>query len=364
MASIERRDHGGHSTFRVVWREHGQKQYETFPDHDSAVRFRGLVDAAGQRWPDGWVPHEGWEEPVQIGTTLDEWAPRAIGLRTGANARTRHDYLRDYTKHVSPVLGSTQLSELDSEKCAEWLLGMKGSDKTVRNVRGMLSGVLDAAVPKHLSSNPLRGLERALTDVPSEMVFLSEEEFGRVYGAMNELYKDFIALKVTTGLRFSEITALTYNDFDLDNGRLNVSRAWKRGADNKTSLGPPKSIASIRSIDLDDDQIALVSRDGHPNGLVFTTRDGNRIRHSNFYNRYWRPAVENAQLPRRPRIHDLRHTHAAWLIKAKIPLPVIQKRLGHESITTTIGKYGHLDPTLQAEVKAATTDFFKRLKGT
>lgn len=43
-----------------------------------------------------------------------------------------------------------------------------------------------------------------------------------------------------------------------------------------------------------------------------------------------------------PRIHDLRHTHTSWLIAGKVPPPVIQARLGHESITTTVDRYGHL----------------------
>jgi integrase len=43
-----------------------------------------------------------------------------------------------------------------------------------------------------------------------------------------------------------------------------------------------------------------------------------------------------------PRFHDLRHTHAAWLISAGVPLPVVQKRLGHKSIQITVDVYGGL----------------------
>ncbi|MFI1865595.1 tyrosine-type recombinase/integrase [Streptomyces jumonjinensis] len=53
------------------------------------------------------------------------------------------------------------------------------------------------------------------------------------------------------------------------------------------------------------------------------------------------------------RIHDLRHSHTAWLIAGKVPLPAIQARLGHESITTTIDVYGHLLDVLDDEVVAA-----------
>ena len=47
-------------------------------------------------------------------------------------------------------------------------------------------------------------------------------------------------------------------------------------------------------------------------------------------------------LTKTPRFHDLRHTYAAWLISAGVPLPEIQRRLGHESIQTTVDVYGGL----------------------
>ena len=40
--------------------------------------------------------------------------------------------------------------------------------------------------------------------------------------------------------------------------------------------------------------------------------------------------------------HDLRHTHAALLIAHGEHPKVIQERLGHASIKTTLDTYGHL----------------------
>ncbi|MGA7501283.1 MAG: tyrosine-type recombinase/integrase, partial [Isosphaeraceae bacterium] len=40
---------------------------------------------------------------------------------------------------------------------------------------------------------------------------------------------------------------------------------------------------------------------------------------------------------------EVRHTNASWLIQAGVPLTVIQRHLGHESIQTTSDRYGHLD---------------------
>ncbi len=85
---------------------------------------------------------------------------------------------------------------------------------------------------------------------------------------------------------------------------------------------------------------------------MFTTRDGRVVHHANFRQRVWLPALERAPGVPRLRIHDLRHTHVAWLIAAGIPLPVIQRRLGHESIKTTVDTYGHLAPDLQRQAAA------------
>ncbi len=52
--------------------------------------------------------------------------------------------------------------------------------------------------------------------------------------------------------------------------------------------------------------------------------------------------------PARPRVHDLRHSHASALIAAGVPLPVVQRRMGHESIQTTVDVYGHLAPDAYA----------------
>ena len=75
------------------------------------------------------------------------------------------------------------------------------------------------------------------------------------------------------------------------------------------------------------------------------------------------PACEKAGLTDpRPRIHDARHTHASWLIAdPDVNMVTIQRRLGHEKITTTIDTYGHLLPEVAAaEHEAADLVFGSR----
>jgi integrase len=49
----------------------------------------------------------------------------------------------------------------------------------------------------------------------------------------------------------------------------------------------------------------------------------------------WRPSCETALLPDLPRFHDLRHSHASWLLAGGADLQVVKERLGHASIMTT-----------------------------
>ena len=58
-------------------------------------------------------------------------------------------------------------------------------------------------------------------------------------------------------------------------------------------------------------------------------------------------------MTKRPRVHDLCHSHASQLIAEGLPLPVISRRLGHKSIQVTIDRYGHLMPELDDAVNAA-----------
>jgi integrase len=57
----------------------------------------------------------------------------------------------------------------------------------------------------------------------------------------------------------------------------------------------------------------------------------------------WYPARDAAGLDFKPRIHDLRHAHASWLLAGGADLQVVKDRLGHRKISTT-ERYLHTLP--------------------
>src|SRR5690606_39463918 len=58
---------------------------------------------------------------------------------------------------------------------------------------------------------------------------------------------------------------------------------------------------------------------------------------------------------KRPRIHDARHTNASWLLGAGVPINYVQAHLGHESIPTTVDRYGHVMPAAGVAIRAAVS---------
>ncbi|MCH8893820.1 MAG: tyrosine-type recombinase/integrase [Chloroflexi bacterium] len=57
------------------------------------------------------------------------------------------------------------------------------------------------------------------------------------------------------------------------------------------------------------------------------------------------------------RLHDLRHGHAAGLIRAGVHPRVVQERLGHASAAFTMQVYGHVAAGLQQEAAIAFAGF-------
>lgn len=387
MASIEKRSRNGLNRWRVVWREDGQKQQRTFKIEDAAQRFLAKVKAYGDHWPPGEDPRTGRRvESVTFG----EWAVKAIGRRSLANERTKTDYLRDVDRHMKPLL-PLALDEVTADDVIGWMAGLteaKLSAKTIGNLHGLASSVMADALsqyPPLVTHNPFANrFHRSARVRTEEMVMLTPQEFGTLLGYVRPEYAALIRLLAGTGLRYGEATALTVGDVDLLGRRktLTVTKAWKRTGPSQYAVGEPKTARSRRTLVLSSELIELlipVVSARNSGELLFPCAGGGRLPHIEVYKRGWSPAVARANVcdacyePQRdgrrnrptlpkacehglgkaPRIHDLRHSHVSWLIAEGIGLPVISRRLGHSSITITMDRYGHLDPSLDDSVNAA-----------
>lgn len=328
---------------------------ETFEDEDAAWRFSELMARHGRERALTILRREATSSAM----TLDDWFARWNSSRTGIEDYTRERDRRMYERRWKPELGSLPLDLIDREAVASVVNAMSragAADKTVRNYHGLLSACLNAAVEENLiGRNPVRRMRLPRTKEPEEMRFLTTDEFWQLHDAMPEHWRPLLVTLVGTGIRWSEAEALTIADV-LPSGKLRINKAAKGTG---RTIGVTKSRMSRRTITLPAEVVAVLRplvADRPRTARLFTAPRGGPIRHRTFWHDVWRKRLAAAGLDDpQPRIHDLRHTHASWLIARGVPLPVIQRRLGHKSITTTIDRYGHLLPDVEAAAADAAS---------
>lgn len=346
----------GTVAWQVPYRLNGRQTSETFETHDAAQRFIRLLEQVGPAEARRILAETDPAGPVA--PTLVEWTEHYLTHATGITAGTRGENRRLAARSWLPVLGGLPVDFITRDHVRRWVneYGQAKSAKTVKNAHGLLSTVLAGAVEaKHRPDNPARGIP--LPDqLAGEMVFLTTGEFARLVQAVPERWRPLVLTIGGTGLRWGEVTALRWQDVDLDTPVpvLHVRQAWKRGEKGGRELGPPKTRRSRRTVSLPRSLVRVLDPlRGGPDELVFRAVRGGRLHHQVWQPRVWVPAVEQANLGKRPRVHDLRHSHVAWLIQQGRPAPEIQRRLGHESVATTIDVYGHLFPDAHGLAAAA-----------
>lgn len=349
-------------------------QQATFMNERGARDFDALVGRVG------WVAARAVLEARQANKartlTLREYTARYLdppsGLLTGIERGTRDGYADEAERSFLQTLGEIPIDLITKADVGSWLAWQeaqpvhrdrdkpedeqrKVAAKTVRNYHALLSAIFKASVGEGIRSDNPAFKIRVSRGTKRENVFLSPAEFKTLLEFVPEEHQRFVLFLAGTGLRWGEATAATWADI-LFEGRpptVRVTRAWK-----KSKGGPllkyPKTSRSRRSVSLFPDLVDILGDGGPADAYVFPNKVGGHLWHGSFQSRVWLPAVAAASDPekcaqrglsplvRQPTIHDLRHTHASWLIAAGIPLPYIQARLGHESITTTVNTYGHL----------------------
>lgn len=358
-----------HKTFGTLWRV----QFRLTPtSNPTSERFTSK--AAAERFIDrglkiGWAAAR---EERNIGSkgavnipTLTEYAKEYIANRPNVTDRTRADYFstarRSWEKRQ---IGGLPLDVITTDHVEAFVKEYQEtglSRKTIESARSLLAQVLQNAVERNIiARNPVKGV-RTRKGTKRYMQFLTPGEFETLMMHCPLEGKPLIYFLFTTGARVGEATALQWKDVNLatEPATVTISKTWTKDANGKRIIGPPKTGKSNRTISLAPEMVALLGKRRDGDAFLFETfgqRAGTPIHRESFYKMVWKPLMDaandpkaSAEIGRQPlgkriRLHDLRHSHASYLISQNLPMNVIQARLGHESVKTTSDTYGHLMP--------------------
>lgn len=90
--------------------------------------------------------------------------------------------------------------------------------------------------------------------------------------------------------------------------------------------------------------------------FVVATKSGTIVLPTNIARAY--RLISNKLEIKHIRFHNLRHTHASLLFKQNVHPKIVQERLGHSSIETTLGTYSHMLPNMQESAAQKSDEKF------
>ncbi|MFY0517859.1 site-specific integrase [Lysinibacillus sp. UGB7] len=169
-------------------------------------------------------------------------------------------------------------------------------------------------------------------------------------------YKAYALLRLLafTGMRKSEVLALTWQDLNLVENELTINKAIGRGKHSKLYLKPTKT-GLPRIIKLDDETIDVLSEWRKRQTLEYfklgiNTMNPKQLIFSNSKNEFiqlgqvqkWMYSVQDKHSLKRVTPHGLRHTHCSLLFEAGATIKEVQDRLGHTDVKTTMDIYTHV----------------------
>ncbi|MDH3261960.1 MAG: site-specific integrase [Acidimicrobiia bacterium] len=356
MASIRRRG----DRWQALYRDPSARQRSrTFAKLGDARRYAASVDADLARGD--------WLDPKLAATTFAQWAETwsAGRVHLRESTKVRDDSIMRHL--VLPYFGHRRMGQVLSADVQAFVAGLRNDGKapaTVRKAYQLAAAVLSSAVDSDLiGRSPCHRLKLPpLTR--NEMRFLSQAEVAALAGVIDARYRNLVLTAAYTGLRFGELAGLRV-------GRLNMLARTATVAETCSEVGgqiifgEPKTSASRRTITLP--RFLVESLAEHPatqptgpSDLVFHAPEGGPLHRTTFRERFWLPAVR-ASVGEPCRFHDLRHTHVALLIGHGEHPKVIQQRLGHASIRTTLDTYGHLFESLDEAVAERLDAAFHKL---
>jgi len=298
-----------------------------------------------------------------LGDYLVTWLRDVVAVRT--RPRTLDSYQNTIKGHVLPVLGGIPLQKLQAADVDRLIASLKDkglSTTTCLRVFRILSKALKDAMKRGLVfRNVCQAVEpphpgRYEVEAPEMDTTL------RVLAlAKGSPYHSLFTLLAYTGLRRGEALALRWANVDMERGVASIVESLQRLPSKGLEVQPTKSAAGRRGIALDPGTVNLLREHqgrqlliktalegGYQDrGLVFTSPLGGYL-DPQLVTKAWERLRDRAGYPHL-RLHDLRHGHAAGLIKAGVHPKVVQDRLGHANAAFTMQVYGHVAAGLQEE---------------
>lgn len=347
------------------------RPYRQFP----AARDEAEALAMAREWVSGL---RGGDLGAVLAAYVDDVA--AIGTRRGGGpkANTVRAY-RTHMRRVCAALPGARADELTPRQVTAAYRrmlaprasgGMGLSASTVAGTHWFLCSALRWAVRQHLvDSTPMGDVDhptappgpgersRALSEPEAALLDAWAVGVVRGGGPWDRAKRDALAvhLGLVTGMRAGEVAALRRRDRRPSVPDLLVCGTVVEAGGVHRQPAPKRDRRRRVAVTAEDDALvalALRAQGDLGQEAPIVTVSGALARPSAL-NAALRAACADLGLPGWAHFHTLRHTHATTLLLAGENIRVVQERLGHADVATTLRLYGHVLPGRDASAAAA-----------
>ena len=257
------------------------------------------------------------EGTILRNVSAQSWRDGLVRL-SGTNAGTYNEYLKRVKAFLRWCVGHDYLSVDISGKLAR-----KAEERELMGE--------ERATDKYLEPAEVKILLDALAPMP--------------------LYQLLARFMILSGLRCGEALALLESDVSGSFVKVNKTLSAVTG-----KVGPPKTPKSNREVSITPELAACIADIRRRNAwvkaafrfdcpLFFFSDKGKAVKYYSF-NSYL-SELSSRLLGKAVTTHWLRHTHASLLLAAGVPVDVISRRLGHESVQITERVYLHIIDALK-----------------
>lgn len=255
---------------------------------------------------------------------------------------------------ILPYFGSKSMNEIKPADILKWqneMMSMGYKDTYLRMIQNQITALFNHAEKYYgLKVNPCRKIEKMGRSNAKELNFWTKSEFDTFIESFNEsesMYRIIFEVLFWTGCRCGELLGLFLEDLDFRDNTISISKTFYR-RNKQDFLTTPKTESSNREVTVPD---FLMKKLKNYTDSIYGIRDDDRIFQitDRAIAKKIKAKAEKLGLTA-IRIHDLRHSHIAFLIEKGVQPLVISQRVGHDSVNTTMNIYGHLYPNKQRQI--------------
>lgn len=260
------------------------------------------------------------------------------------------NYMYTIENKVIPVFGNYEIDQITRKMIQDFIIKQSENSRqeTVINITKVLSQSFKYAVDNnYIKESPYRSIKVPKDQCIKELKVFKPEEIEKIlslekYSAQK---KNIINIAYRTGMRIGEILSLKWEDINLEGKFLTVRRTLSSYNNGIPEICDTKTKSSRRRIDLDEESIKILQSIEVKGEFVFCKNDGSILSRQSIYQSFKR-MCKAAGVPYHS-FHTLRHTHASILLSQNVHPKIVQERLGHAKISTTMDIYSHLIPGMQ-----------------